>query len=342
MATIQIISRVYKHPNADCLDIACVLGFECIVPINEFKVDQKILYIATDQILPDAEWAKKYKKRAPKRIRTIKIRERFSEGIVVPLTELPKSGASENAKESNDDSQQLDWLERKEGEDVSKELNIIHYEVVGNILECKSNSLPFFIPKTDEVRFERIYDQLPFGELVDVQEKIDGQSCSYYQHVGLDQFGILGRNTELKEDTNNAYTYHVRNLDIKRKLHEYCTKHQVCLCIRGESYGLSIQKKSINPYCKLPLNWGMYGVFNITSGKDENLNDKHYFHNVAKECGLPIAPLLEEKVVLTKELIRKYSVVLEKLPNGKSFEGVVIKHANGSFKVINKYYDSQH
>jgi hypothetical protein len=79
-------------------------------------------------------------------------------------------------------------------------------------------------------------------------------------------------------------------------------------------------------------------------------------------------PILERDVVLTQELIDKYSVGLKKI-DGKPFEGVVINHGDyvieresnimvcpdgverdvggaktyvaHSFKVISKHYDSQ-
>jgi len=49
--------------------------------------------------------------------------------------------------------------------------------------------------------------------------------------------------------------------------------------------------------------------------------------------------MIEEDVIITQELIDNYSKELKKL-NGFPFEGIVIKHANGSFKIINKHYDA--
>ena len=65
-----------------------------------------------------------------------------------------------------------------------------------------------------------------------------------------------------------------------------------------------------------------------------------YFLNVARSLGLPVADIIEENVVLTPELVQKYSTGIDKI-NGKPFEGVVVKHSTGSFKIINKHYDSK-
>ena len=50
--------------------------------------------------------------------------------------------------------------------------------------------------------------------------------------------------------------------------------------------------------------------------------------------------VIEMDVVLTPELVNHYSSGIEKL-NGNLFEGVVVKHSNGTFKIINKHYDSK-
>jgi hypothetical protein len=97
--------------------------------------------------------------------------------------------------------------------------------------------------------------------------------------------------------------------------------------------------------------------------------DTFYFLNVAKDLDLPTVDVIESNVPLTMELIQKYSTGITTL-NGKPFEGVVINHGvydlaqgarsytnaageeiqvepfvktfmAGSFKVINKNYDSK-
>jgi hypothetical protein len=68
--------------------------------------------------------------------------------------------------------------------------------------------------------------------------------------------------------------------------------------------------------------------------------EKHYFVDVCKELGLPTVDILEENVELTYDLIKKYDEGLDKV-NGQPFEGVVVKGADFSFKIINKHYDSK-
>jgi hypothetical protein len=80
----------------------------------------------------------------------------------------------------------------------------------------------------------------------------------------------------------------------------------------------------------------IYKVFECESLEEIDL----YFENVAAELQIPTVPIVERDVVLTQELIDKYAKELKKL-NGKMFEGVVVKHSSGTFKIINKNYDSK-
>jgi len=87
-ATIEIISEVIPHPNADRLDLAKVLGFQCVVPKNQYKQGDMVIYIRPDSVLPTDPWAEEYRKYSPKRVKSVKIRQIWSEGIIVPLTIL--------------------------------------------------------------------------------------------------------------------------------------------------------------------------------------------------------------------------------------------------------------
>jgi len=127
---------------------------------------------------------------------------------------------------------------------------------------------------------------------------------------------------------------------LKNKLKTSCVDNGVSLCIRGESYGQGIQGFDLNPHAKLPKGWAMFSVFLIQDHEYAHKGHQFYFRNVGQELGLPMVDLIENDVLLTPELIKKYSVGITEL-NGKPFEGVVVQHAKGSFKIINKYYDSK-
>lgn len=322
-ATIEIISEVKPHPNADRLDLVKILGFQCVTQKGLYKGGEKIVYIRPDSVLPLESWTEDYRKYSPKRIKAVKLREVFSEGIVVRFDLLP-----------------IDISHMNVGDDVSELLGVIHYEAPQpQDLQAKGY-LPHGIGPTDELRYENIIDELPYGEFVDVTLKYDGQSASFYYNLETDEFGVLGRNLEMKLDAVNNYTAHVDRYNIKNKLIAYCKEHGRSLCIRGESYGQGIQSSGNNPSSQKPKGWVMFSVYDMGERKYFRKGSEHYFKDVAQKMDLPYVDIIEEDVELTKELLEKYSVGIDKL-NGKPFEGVVINHSKGSFKVINKSYDSK-
>lgn len=323
--TIEIVENVSKHPNADKLSLCNILGFKCVTKLDQFKNGQKVVYVRPDTVFPMADWAEEYRKYSPKRIKAVKLRGEWSEGVIIPFEALP-----ENIFNQIKDCEV--------GDEVSEVLGITHYEPPQPQDLSAKGGLPMGIPKTDEERFENL-KFLPLGEIVDVQLKIDGQSCSYYYNYETKEFGVLGRSLEIKPDAINRYTDNVLTYDIENKLRAYGEAQQLSLVIRGESYGAGLQGHEYNPHAKMNKGWAMFSVFLINEHEYAEKGHRYYFKNVAEEMGLPIAPMLEENVILTKELVEKYSVGITEI-NGKPFEGVVIKTERGSFKIINKNYDS--
>lgn len=323
--TIEIVENVSKHPNADKLSLCNILGFKCVTKLDQFTNGQKVVYVRPDTVFPMADWAEEYRKYSPKRIKAVKLRGEWSEGVIIPFEALPE-----------DIHNQL--KDCVIGDEVSEVLGITHYEPPAPQDLSAKGGLPMGIPKTDEERFENM-KFLPYGEIVDVQLKIDGQSCSYYYNFDTKEFGVLGRSLEIKPDAINRYTDNVLTYDIETKLRAYGEAQQLSLTIRGESYGAGLQGHEHNPHAKMNKGWAMFSVFLIKEHVYAEKGHRYYFKNVAEEMGLPIAPMIEENVFLTPELVEKYSVGITEL-KGKPFEGVVIKTKTYSFKIINKNYDS--
>ena len=327
LATIEEIVEIFPHPDptVEKLEIARVLNFTCVVSKGSYQVGERVILIQPDSVLPDKPWTEPYKKFSKSRTRAIKIRGFISFGIIEKLDLLDTLGEPE--------------YQYSIGTDVTELLGITKYNPPApQDLQAKGN-LPFSICKTDESNWEGIRNLNNYlGKTIDVALKVDGQSCSFYYKDG--QFGVLGRTLEYKPDTENKYTSHISRYDLYNKLSLYCDTHKVNLVLRGESYGQGIQNLKNNPHSKLPLNIAFYSVWLIDEMRYAGKGEKHYFVNVCKELDLPTVDILEEDVILTKELIEKYDRGIDKV-NDQPFEGVVIKGTDFSFKVINKQYDSK-
>ena len=322
LASLEKIVEVIPHPNADKLDLAKILGYTCIVLKDSFKVGDTCVLIQPDTVLPDKTWAEIFKRKS-NRVKAVKLRGTWSLGIVLKPDAFGVPLDSFNI-----------------GEDISRMIEVIKYEApVPQQLDA-IGLLPFGLCKTDEIRWQNL--ELSFEETADVTTKVDGSSISVYCKLvdGVPKTGICSRSLELKPECVNKYTTTVQKFDLVKKLTDYCLQHNVSLALRGEIYGNGIQSHGANPHAKLPLGFAAFSVFNLDTLEYEEKGSKHYYQNVCANLNVNQVPLLERDVVVTPELIKKYAEDLTEI-NGKPFEGVVIKHSKGSFKVLNLCYDEK-
>lgn len=318
LASIEQIQKVKPHPNADLLEIVEICNLEVIVPKDKYVEKEKVVFIWPDSILPDEPWAAFYRAKSS-RVRAIRLRGVWSMGVVEKI----ESVVPEKYK----------YILFAVGDDMTTILDIQKHEPPPpKDLQAKGN-LPFGIPKTDEENHYK-FDYLPFGTGVVVSRKRDGSSASFYYKLDTDQFGVMSRSLELKPEFLNAYTEHIARYDIENKLRAYCQKHQVSLCVRGESIGNGRNGHKANVDAKGPSAWEVFSVWDIDQRRYIRLHEEHNFIKVAEECGFAHVPILESGVTLTEELVRHYTE--DKI----GFEGVVIHTPNMSFKCINKVYDS--
>jgi RNA ligase (TIGR02306 family) len=318
ICTIEKISRVYSHPNADALECVEVRNCQVIVPKGKHVEGEKIIFIWPDTILPDAEWSAFYKAKSS-RVRAIKLRNEWSMGIVETFDKV--------APEMSPDSFEI-------GQDVAEMFGVSKYEPPPpKDLQAKGH-LPFDIPKTDEENHYN-FNTLPYGAECVVTRKRDGSSCSFYYNLETDAFGVMSRSLELKPECHNAWTEHIAQYDIENRLRSYCKGNGVSLCIRGESFGNGRNGHKANVDAKEQTAWEMFSVWDIKARRYIPINEPHNFVDVSNACGFKHVPILEESVHLSTELVQRYAN--EKL----GFEGVVIHAVGSTFKVINKEYDSR-
>ncbi len=326
LASVEVVKEVKRHPNADTLDICKVLGYSIITKLGDYKVGDKVCLIYPDSILPDEPWTAFYKAKSS-RIKAIKLRNEWSQGVI-------ESGKNTGVNLEN----------FAEGDNITDILKIVKYEAPEPQDLSAKGGLPFGIVKTDETNFEKLRNGPPYGEIVDINLKIDGKSATFYCKVEdkkCIQKGITGRTLEMKLECDNHFTKMEKKYDgILGILEHYCINHNVSIALRGELYGVGIQNFKINPHVKLPVDIGFYSVYLIDSHEYARKGNEHYLDNIIPFLQLPRVPLLEKDVLLTHDIIEKYSDILTEI-NGKPFEGVVVQHRHGSFKIINKYYDSK-
>lgn len=321
LATIEKIADVYPHPNANSLEFVKVLGYQCIVPKEKWKIGDWCILIQPDTVLPDAPWAQIYKSKST-RVKAIKLRGEWSFGIVEDTAIL---------------QQYFPVPPFAEHRDITKVLGVTKYEApIPQDLNAKGG-LPFGICKTDEDRWQNLDLSKYFGKSVDISLKVDGQSFTAYCNDG--QIGVCGRTMEYKLENENTFTRNFAKYNLAELLKSYCEKHKVNIALRGEQYGSGIQGHGNNPHSNQPLGLMFFSCWDIDNRRYFSPGDRHYYRNVCNELGLPMVNLLESDVEFTQEIIEKYQNLSNLL--GIPFEGVVVVGDGFSFKIINLNYDSR-
>jgi RNA ligase (TIGR02306 family) len=327
LATIERIRSIVAHPNADKLDLATVSGYTCIVGREQYSVGEAVVLIQPDTLLPDEPWSLMFRKRSG-RVRAMKLRGEWSFGIVMPIDTFPSVASYGNVVS---------------GTEVSALIGVTKYEPPQPQQLDALGYPPTGLPKTDEERYQNLDGLLPYGERVDITLKIDGQSATYYcklnAETGEYETGICSRSLRLKPECDNNYTRAEARYNILEKLKEYCVYNGVGLAVRGEVYGAGIQASSNNPHASGAVNFALFSVWNFDAHAYECPTDRHYYANLGYALNIPCVPCIEKDVVLTPEIVKYYAQEIDTVDDNP-FEGVVVKHNTGSFKVLSLSYDS--
>ena len=221
LASVQRIVSISEIPGADRIEVAQVLGWQCVVAKKDnFKVGDLVVYIETDSVLPQLPVFEFLRERKF-RVRTIKLRKQISEGLIMPLSILPLETEqfcgnmlvtwnNMKGKEAEDAKK----IPIEEGLDLTNIIGVIKHDPEGKLeqsliekekrgpvmrfamgipafrwlyLKLNSNikgNFPPWIAKSDENRIQT-YAKLimeHYDEEWEITEKLDGQSATFFVH----------------------------------------------------------------------------------------------------------------------------------------------------------------
>lgn len=353
LASIQKILKLESIPNADQIEKATILGWECVVKKGEFAVGSLCVYCEVDSLLPDKPEFDFLRERKF-RIRTIKLKKQVSQGIAFPLSILP------NKK----------W---KEGDDVTETIGVTKYDPQGDAERRNAERLatiernrykkffmrygwfrrifsdrsrlpfPAFIYKTDEDRiqlFPYICDQ-ERDTLFDITEKLDGQSGTFFilKNKGISRFwkpyifGVCSRNFQILRPDVQSYWKVAKQFDLETKLINISKVLNGNICIQGEIVGEGVQQN------KLGIKGLDFFVFNVSKISGDNKKfDTRKCLELCNLVGLKFVPILFRGVNLLPSIPE-----MVEFSKGNSTlapvmrEGIVCRNyeKNISFKVVN-------
>lgn len=352
LASVQKITEIRPIEKADAIVVAQVLGWECVVKKNEFKVGDMIVYVEVDSVVPDKPEFEFLRDRKF-RVRTIKLRGQVSQGLVLPMSILPQTRIY---VEDEDVTNLLEIKKYDPQGDAERKLVEQKLETSNNrihkffskypwyrklFFKPKKSGFPSFIKKTDEDRiqlFPHICENEKDTKFI-VTEKLDGQSGTYFliknpkkwYQFGKNTytFGVCSRNLHLPKEDNSSYWTIARQFEIKKVLENLIGDKQF-IVLQGEIIGDKIQgnKYKISGYDFYAFNL-IYPDYSVQPGISVE---------ILKDYGVKFVPILTANFKL-KDTIKE----CVEYAKGKSTllpvlrEGVVVRNYDKgiSFKIIN-------
>jgi len=338
---LTTIKEIKVHDNATSLEIAVVYGFEVIVGKGQYKVGDKVIYIPPDSIItqelentlfgPDSKI-----KLNKHRIKQIKIRGKYSQGMLVSPDDLGPLWTEERLRDGLED-------------DFAEELGIIkyqppqaHYQTGTVKKRDKKNENPYFHKYGGIDNFKWYPELFQEGEMVSITEKIHGSNIrfGYVPYVANNLWRKFLK--LLKLTPSYEWVYGSNNVQYQQKfnkqtgyygtdvygavLSKYNAKDKVehGEIWYGELYGDGIQG-GYNYGCKNGEHKLVVFDLKHQNGTDAKYVDAQIFADIAKERGFEVAPELYRgpfNIDQAKALTTGDSVLV---PTQKVREGVVIK-----------------
>jgi hypothetical protein len=351
LATVQRIVKIEPIPDADKISKCTVLGWECVIANKDnFQPNDLVVYIEIDSIVPEKPEFEFLRDRKF-RIRTIRLKKQISQGLVIPLSVLPKKNW-----QGGDDVTEIIGVRKYDPEgDLEKKLTeekvarnnskIVEFLARNRwfrnlFFQKKTKGWPKFIKKTDEDRIQ-LFPHICENEkdtIFEVTEKVDGQSGTYFLVKNPNRFlwfgdkyifGVCSRNIYLKKENDSSYWKVARKFEIRKVLEKLIGDKQFVV-LQGEILGTGIQEN------KYKIDGYDFYAFNLKYPEEQI--EGWVAELVLKDLGIKSVPHLELTFNLKSTIpeMVEYAKGKSKLADIQR-EGIVIRNykKNISFKVIN-------
>jgi len=380
LAHIEKIVDIQPIPGADKIEVATILGWKVVVAkADNFQIGDKIVYIEIDSKVPERPEFEFLRDRKF-RVRTIKLRGQYSQGLIVPISIL-------------------DDKDYEVGTDVTNELGITYYIPADNIRKAeniknlkyqsmaarhknlfknpifhwlmrrswgrellfiffgkkkdKPKSFPTkfeFVHKTDETRIENLPWLLGYPDELVVTEKLDGTSSTYIlerlRGKNRFEFWVTSRNVrQLNEDQNCYHDYNIywamaEKYDIKNHLRNYLIEHPDIGYVCLQ--GESVGSVQGNP---LKLKEDDLYIFNFIDSNRARIPSVEG-KKIVESWGMKWVPILDEhfKMPTDMEEFKKMATAKSIVNPSVLREGIVLRDPKTdlSFKNVSREFLMKH
>jgi RNA ligase (TIGR02306 family) len=330
LATIEKIEEINSHPLDDDYQIAKVLHWDIVIKKNEFSLNEKIIFIVIDSVIPVTHWKEMLNSQdnlKSMHVRTLRLQGVYSQGLIFPLSLLPE------------EAQKLE-----EGTNVEHYLNITKYQkyVPSYLLKEIEGEFPNYLcAETDEVHglsYPKLVEEVLKNPEITVTQKLDGRSCT-----------IIIENKEIKYVCSH---YHILKKSKRNMYWQAALKINLddidndLYILQGELMGPSLSWNQLRL-----KNYEIF-IFQIKhKNKFLNFKEMTEFCNKTLKCKhVPHVgnfDVAKEKINI--DFLQKLSDD-QCLPTGEPAEGIIVRPTsyftggNGrplGFKIINRNYKDE-
>jgi hypothetical protein len=355
LASVQKIVNIEAIEGADAIEKATVLGWQVVIAKKDnLQIGDNVVYIEIDSIMPEKPEFEFLRQRKF-RVRTIKLRNTISQGLILPLSVLPKGKYSEGADitsllsvrkydpQAEIEQRLANEKNARETNKIKKLLNRMSW--FRKLFGTKRASFPSFIRKTDEDRIQ-LFPHICENEkdtIFELTEKVDGQSGTYFlvQTKGWFgkkkfTFGVCSRNLLLPKPDNSSYWTIAKKYNVENVLKALIGNNKY-IVLQGEIVGTNIQGN------KYGVKEHDFYAFNLIASEVKvGTTAKRY---LLDQHGIKCVPLLDTNFRLKPTIAEMVD-----FSNGKSVladtlrEGIVVRNyeKNISFKVVSPEFLLKH
>ena len=380
LAHVEEIVDIQPIPDADKIEVCTVLGWKVVIAKKDgFKVGDKVVYIEIDSKVPECPEFEFLRDRKF-RVRTIRLRGQWSQGLVVPLSILGPG----------------DW---KVGQDVTEKLGITYYIPEDNARKASKppksmryqsmaarhkdlfKKKPFrwlmkrewgrrllfiffgkkkdtpksfptkfaFIHKTDETRIENLPWLLGYEKPLIVTEKLDGTSSTYIlERKGKHkyEFWVTSRNVrQFNEEQDCFHEYNIywamaKKYNIEEHLREYLEYFPQLDYVCIQ--GESVGSVQGNPLQLKEDDLYVFNFIDSESGRYNSIAGK----TIIEQMGMKWVPILDTQFMMPTDMEEfKQMATAKSVVNPKVLrEGIVLRDPTNdlSFKNVSREFLLKH
>jgi RNA ligase (TIGR02306 family) len=330
LVSIQKVEEVAPITGADSIEKVRILGWWVVVKKeSQFKPGDLCVFFEVDSLLPDYPQysflgrGQKLKESIVGdgdvikgwRLKTVKLRNQISQGLVLPLTDFPT------------------LLSMEIGQDITDILQVNKYDPP--LPACLSGEalgyLPGFIPKTDEDRIQGMPEILEKyrGQRFYRTTKLDGSSSTCFKYEN--ELGVCGRAINFKESDKNSFWRLARKYNLMDKLPNG-------YAIQSECAGEGVQG---NRHILKGQDLYIFYVYDIEKAQYLKLDDMLLF---AKDLEMKTVPVMDDNFILDHTMDELMALADGPCPYNPSVlrEGIVYRLYDSTEKITFKTISNEY